>query len=245
MSDEAAFGAFPFDSAWAACQDWFDLGLRLGLRRGEWAQEDGTLLSSPDKDVYGDPKAFCLGDFRFECTSAKNRKRLRGAQVLLFALGDLKKCWVKFRTQKNGENGEEKLLTGKALQAIYRIIQRFVSLRSISDAATPLAIFKDPISGEAKFITTSTIEKTMRTVAMHTYGLHPIREKADLQRWSAHSLRVGACVILHTMGFSGYQIKFLLRWKSDTFMMYLRNVAILSNKQDEAMDELAALPDLI
>ena len=85
----------------------------------------------------------------------------------------------------------------------------------------------------------------MRTLAAHMCGLDPVKDKADLQRWSAHSLRVGACVSLHTMGFSGPQIKFLLRWKSDTFMMYLRNVAMLSNKQDEALDKLAAMPDLI
>ena len=37
MSDTAAFGQHNFHSSWAACQDWFDLGLRLGLRKGEWA----------------------------------------------------------------------------------------------------------------------------------------------------------------------------------------------------------------
>ena len=75
-------------------------------------------------------------------------------------------------------------------------------------------------------------------------GLILVKDKAVLQLWSAHSLRVGACVILHTMGFTGTQIKFLLRWKSDTFMMYLRNVALLSDQQDEAIDKAAALPDL-
>ncbi len=245
MSDESVFGTHDSDSAWSACQDWFDLGLRLGLRKSEWAQDGGISLSSPAKDIYGDAKAFCLNDFRFECKAALNRKRTRGAQVLQYALGDLSKCWVKFRTQKNGENGEEKLLTGQALRAVYRIIQRFVALRGHNDTTTPLAIYKDPMTSEVKYITAPIIESTMRTIAAHTYGLDPVKNKADLQLWSSHSLRVGACVALHAMGFSGYQIKFLLRWKSDTFVMYLRNVAVLSNKQDEAIDKLAAMPNLI
>ena len=161
------------------------------------------------------------------------------------ALGDLSKCWVKFRTQKNGENGEEKLLAGQALRAVCRIIQRFVALRGHNDATTPLAIYKDPTTSEVKCITAPVVESTMRTIAAHTCGLDPVKNKADLQLWSSHSLRVGACVALHTMGFSGCQIKFLLRWKSDTFVMYLRNVAVLSNKQDEAVDKLAAMPNLI
>ena len=42
-------------------------GFRLGLRKSEWAQDDGISLSSPAKDICGDAKAFCLNDFRFEC----------------------------------------------------------------------------------------------------------------------------------------------------------------------------------
>ena len=139
MSDTASFGQHDFNSSWAACHDWFDLGLRLGLRKGEWAQDDGVALSNPAKDIYGDAKAFCLNDFRFQL---KNRKRVTGAQILDYPVTDIRKCWVKFRTQKNGENGEQKLLTKKALRAIYRIIQRFVALRGPGDTTTPLAVFQ-------------------------------------------------------------------------------------------------------
>jgi len=241
MSDTATFGQHAPDSSWAACQDWFHLGLRLGLRLSEWAQNDGASLSSPARDIYDDAKAFCLNDFRFEL---KNRRRLTGAAVLEVPVEDLRKCWVKFRTQKNGENGEEKILTKQALAIVYRIIQRFVALRGSADTTTPLAIFKDPATGQAQFITASIIESTMRTLAAHVYQLDPVKDRAALQLWSAHSLRVGACVILHTMGFTGSQIKFLLRWKSDAFLTYLRNVALMSDRQDEAIDRAAAMPDL-
>lgn len=243
MDDTKVFGVHGFFSEWAVCRDFFELGLRLGLRLTEWAQDTKPAdISSYLLNLYGDARAFCVNDFRFETT---HRRRVRGAAALDYDVQDLRKCWVKFRTQKNGENGEEKLVTGAAVAVVYRIIKRFVQLCSASDTTTPVAIFKDDKTSELRFVTASIIEKTMRQVAAHVYNLDPIKNKEDLQRWSAHSLRVGACVILHTMGFTATQIKFLLRWKSDTFMMYLRNIAILSNQQDSAIDKLAAMPELI
>jgi hypothetical protein len=49
-----------------------------------------------------------------------------------------------------------------------------------------------------------------------------------LQRFSSHSLRVGACVILHANGKNEVFIKQRLRWRSDSFMNYLRDVPILA-----------------
>ena len=43
----------------------------------------------------------------------------------------------------------------------------------------------------------------------------------QLHLWSAHSLRVGACVILHAAGFTEPQIQFLLRWCSTSFLELL------------------------
>jgi hypothetical protein len=46
----------------------------------------------------------------------------------------------------------------------------------------------------------------MRHTAAHVYNLDaPARDKLVLQHWSAHSIRVGACVILHAMGCSESQ----------------------------------------
>jgi hypothetical protein len=58
-------------------------------------------------------------------------------------------------------------------------------------------------------------------------------------------LRVGACVILHAMGFTDVQIMWLLRWNSAAFMTYLRNVAVLSNRQNLAFSDVEAMPHVI
>jgi hypothetical protein len=87
----------------------------------------------------------------------------------------------------------------------------------------------------------------MRLVAANVYGLNPSKpeDKALLQKWSAHSLRVGACVIIHSRGMSHAQIKFLLRWRSDAFMVYLRNTAVLADSQNVLFNEADAMPNFL
>ena len=94
-------------------------------------------------------------------------------------------------------------------------------------------------------ITSDEIEAYMRALAVKTYNLDRVQDKAALQLWSAHSLRVGACVLLHAMGFAPQDIKWLLRWLSDAFMGYLRNIAILSDRQNRALAKAAAMPHYV
>jgi hypothetical protein len=58
-------------------------------------------------------------------------------------------------------------------------------------------------------------------------------------------VRVGACVILHAMGFTDVQIMWLLCWNSNAFMTYLHNVAVLSNRQSLAFSDVEAMPQVI
>ena len=83
----------------------------------------------------------------------------------------------------------------------------------------------------------------MRAIASEVYKLHPVRNKAALARWSCHSLRIGACVLLHVLGYSHIKIKWLLRWKSDCFMEYLRNLSVLADEQATALDLGAKMPN--
>lgn len=85
----------------------------------------------------------------------------------------------------------------------------------------------------------------MRSIAAHVYSLDPVKHKKELQLWSAHSFRVGACTLLHAMGYTGTEIKFLLRWRSDTFMDYLRNMTILSERHAETIDKASVMPNLV
>ena len=67
------------------------------------------------------------------------------------------------------------------------------------------------------------------------YKTYKIKQKCDLARFSCHSLRVGACVMLHIAGFSTDSIKFELRWRSDSFRDYLRNVVSIAAVKSTAL----------
>jgi hypothetical protein len=235
------------DSDLAALLDWFTIGLFAGLRKSEWAQDSGTtLVGSQQLNFRGETQAFCINDFRFELS---NGKRVQGYAVLSAPAETVTKLRITFRTQKNGENGEEKLFARNArpqgcccVRAAIRVVERFHRLRGSVDLTTPLAIFR-AADGQCCLITSDLVEREMRKLAAKVYHLDPVKDRTALQRWSCHSLRVGACVILHGKGFTESQIKFLLRWRSNAFTMYLRNLAVLSHAQNTAMNSVEEMPD--
>ena len=243
-----ADGGFGPDSAEAALVDWFEAGLFAGSRLTEYAQEKSKHDPAfPKLNLRNETAAFCMNDVR---SQLKGGKRIFGAAILDHPVASIQQLWIKWRMQKNGENGEEKMFTlpdsssaRSFIRPMYRILARFVRLRGAADLKTPLAVFKHPGTG-VRLLTSVDIERSMRRTAAAVYGLDPTdeTEKAMLQRWSSHSLRVGACVILHSMGFDPSQIQFILRWKSDAFMLYLRNNSVLCDKQTQAFDKLSAMP---
>jgi hypothetical protein len=65
--------------------------------------------------------------------------------------------------------------------------------------------------------------------------VYDIKDKKQLSKFTAHSIRVGACVNLYSQGESGENIKFRLRWRSDAFMMYLRNIIALAERHRDLL----------
>ena len=111
---------------------------------------------------------------------------------------------------------------------------------------TPLFCYFDKTSRDVKLVTTPDIETFMRGLASTVFGLSRTKQEdvVALKRWGSHSLRVGAACVLHAMGFQPLDIQWLLRWRSLAFMAYLRNLAILSNRQHQALDKAATMPFL-
>ena len=66
-------------------------------------------------------------------------------------------------------------------------------------------------------------------------SVYNIKSKEDLAKFSAHSIRVGACVLLHAQNLSAEDIKFRLRWRSDSFRMYLRNIIQFAEMRRDAI----------
>jgi hypothetical protein len=228
--------------------DWSEVGTFDGHRRSEWCQNSShSNPKKPQIDRFGNARAFLPNDIEMR---TRHHRRLVGAAILSLPMEDFAECHVSFRTQKNGDNGQVKMWTcaqtegGRSLVApMYRILKRFVALRGASDTVTPLALYQTDSVKKPKVLLMTDTEVTtaMRWLACKVYKLDPKKNKVELDRWTCHSYRVGACVLLHTQGFTGEQIKFLLRWKSDTFMYYLRNSSMLSDQQVRALDRVSGL----
>ncbi len=228
-------GAVPYahlDSLDGALRDWLGKGLYSGPRLSEWAQHDPqSLFGSHLSDEAGVPLAFTLADLEFR---GPRGKRLTLRQAFHMPEDQLDRGMVRFTHQKNGDHGKKRHFTKNigrpdrcCVRFLHRIFRRYVRL--VGWATThPLSVYR-ATDGTIKNIVANDISTVMRALACQVYNLDPVKDKEAVQRWSSHSLRVGACVILHTMGFTGPQIQFLLRWKSQAFMSYLRNLAILSD----------------
>jgi hypothetical protein len=159
------------------------------------------------------------------------------------------RVFVTWTHQKNGNHGERKLFVRNdttparcMLRAVLRILRRFVRLVG-ERRDIPVAVFQ-PSARPPVYLSESRITSVMRMLATTVYGVN-FSDPTMTDRWSSHSLRVGACLLLHSLGFTAPQIKFILRWKSDSFMEYLRNVALLSSRQNDAVSLLEHMPNVI
>ena len=82
------------------------------------------------------------------------------------------------------------------------------------------------------FLTRELITKNLRLAATTKHG---VTKKEHLQRFSPHSVRVGACILLNTVGKNSDFIKKRLRWRSDTYQDYLRNLPELALQHASAI----------
>jgi hypothetical protein len=80
--------------------------------------------------------------------------------------------------------------------------------------------------------------------------VHPDTTPDKLKQYSAHSLRVWACILLDKAGKLPDYIKKRLRWLGDSFRMYLGDTVIIQHQHvdvllaalREVMDLIVALP---
>ena len=214
----------PSTSLNSALTDWFTLGVYMGPRLSEFAQHSASLCKTGVKRNKDDtPTAFILSDFEFR---GQNNIRLPHT----FESSHAASLRVTWRFQKNNRNGEVITYTRNhdntalcPVLAALRIRQRAIQLGQLD--TLPIAIYlndKNTIS----YITDTHIESLLRNTAQSLYN---ITNPDELKRFSAHSLRVGACVILHMAGSKSLTIKKRLRWVSDTFMTYLRDLPQLGD----------------
>ena len=220
-----------------AMLNWEVTGIYGGFRLSEWAQKEGVeRCDQVKRTIDGSPMAFLITDLEFK---GENNRRLTRSAALHrpYLVQQVIVCW---RYQKNGNKNEKKTFvrvgggdsTLCAVTAWMNIAQRWADLKLPDDH--PLAVFTDSglSTGQVQFITATEINAALRGAAAIVYN---VTDPKDLARFSSHSIRVGACVALHAAGVSQQDIKFALRWKSDSFYNYLRNLPCQSARMASAV----------
>ena len=223
---------FAMDSLEECLCDWLILGMQTGFRLSEWCQDTSKMSATQDisRNVDRSPKAFIFSDFVF---SEKNNVRINNDYYQHIPKAEY--VTIKWRFQKNNDNGQFLVFSANPtklgrcpVRAALRIRAR--AQRYNISPQHPIAIYRHD-TGVPHLITNKHVENFLQKLAKSVYN---ITKKEDLQRFTSHSIRVGACVVLHENNCTAEFIKVRLRWRSDAFLMYLRNTIKLASLHNVA-----------
>jgi len=216
----------------------------IGPRVSEYAQTSPTKI---DYHVYPSGKkvikAFTANDFVFYDKSGHIIK----SQSLTAASADVvAKVKATWRIQKNRRNGQAITLSADVdhpkicpVRAALRLVLRARRCGQPDDL--PVACYKN--RGNLTYLTGKRIAALFREAVKKEF---PNTPKDELSRYSAHSLRVWACVLLDEAGMSPEFIMSRLRWMGNSFRMYLRDTEAIQNKHLDVLREASqAIIDLI
>ena len=213
------------------------LGRYLGPRLAEYGQK-----SQKRAEYHTYPsgtkvlKAWSRNDFLFLDKTGK-----RVTPDKLEYIDTIAKMTVTFKIQKNRRNGETKEILADTtniamcpVRAAFKIANRSIVLNQHADL--PVCVYKNTKS-ETIYLTGSTVSSYFRQMAKKA---HPSMDKSEQKRFSAHSLRVTAAVLLHEHGCDGDYIKIQLRWLGDSYRVYLRSTQTILKRHTDALSKSAA-----
>ena len=183
--------------------DWLIMGLQSGFRKSEWAQDLALLRKTKDvqRNVDGTAKVFIRKDLTFRGPGERRITRLTMTSLATAVL-----VGTTWRYQKNGDNGQEMTYVNDTenprhcyVSAANRIVKRAWALHIPEDM--PLGVYctyrthkRSRVVKDAVHFDDSSINKVLREAASEVYN---ITDPKELKKFTAHSSRVGACVILH------------------------------------------------
>lgn len=232
LQSKAAASSSP-DSADNVFFNLLALGRYIGPRLSEYAQ---TTQSTYDLHTYPSGrkvvKAFTSLDFVFydenkiciEDMSNLGRDRAISMQV----------TW---RVQKNRQNGQRITLAADTKDPLLcpvrnsmLLVERARRLGQRSDL--PVCIYTKAKKKNFIYLTGTKVAALLRNAVSN---LRPNTPKEELTKYSAHSLRVWACVLLDEQKKPPEFIKKRLRWMGDSFRMYLRDTDTISRQHLDAL----------
>jgi hypothetical protein len=193
------------NSAVSVTLDWLALGRILGFRVAEYAQ---TTQSQVDEYEYASGKKVIKAFIPSNWSFYNEKGRLITKHSLENTHVKPKKLKVTFRIQKNRENGQSITLAANdknhhicPVRAAYRIYLRAKCLGQSDDQ--PLGVFVNH-QGIVRYLTANKIAEVFQSVAK---TCHPDLTRDENMRFSSHSIRVWAVVLLDEAGMNPDFIK--------------------------------------
>jgi hypothetical protein len=98
---------------------------------------------------------------------------------------------------------------------------------------SPAAVYCDPTTGKRRLVTALQVAIFLHHIAHKVFNI-PTEHK-DLLAWFCHSIHVTATNLLHRARFFDSYIKNRLRWRSDTFLIYLHNTFYTADQHTKAI----------
>ena len=119
------------------------------------------------------------------------------------------------------------------------VAERFIELCGDNVYDRPLAVYLNE-RGRVCNICDDDASNYIRQAAKEVYE---ITDEAELnKRFTCHSLRVGACNALVSQGYAPDEIQKLLRWRSESWKDYVRDLTVLQKKHNEAINNCKNIP---
>ena len=204
----------------------------LGPRLSEYGQ---TTANKVDYHTYPSgrqvAKAFSADDFVFLDQAGNKILELSEATASV-----AKKVRVTWKIQKNRQNGQAITVSSEdekplicPVRAALRMVLR---ARRLGQPDTMPVCCHSNTKKQRVYITGARIAVLLRAAAIK---VHPNLSAQELKRYSAHSLRVWACVLLDEAGASPQFIKSRLRWLGNSFRMYLRDTSVIQDKHRDIL----------
>lgn len=215
----------------------------MGMRAAEYLQKTQTKVDT-HKYASGTEviKAWTRRDVTFY--DKKGRKILQFDENTRKTVA---RARIKWRIQKNRRNGQSVTIIRDysndeicPVLAAFDIYNHSMKIGQRDDM--PMVAMKTE-NGQVKYLTGNRVKTLLRKVARE---VHPDLTQEELNKFSAHSFRVWACVLLSEAGASPDLIKSRLRWMGDSYRSYLRDTHGINEMHRDALEKAnAAIMDLL
>lgn len=150
--------------------------------------------------------------------------------------GRIDKVVITWRVQKNRQNGQKITVVRDRdhpdLCPVLAALDIFEHSKRIGTKDDEPMFALSDAKGQRRYWTAGKVAAALQQVAKKA---HPDMPKEEVKKYTCHSFRVWACVLLSEAGKSPDFIKDRLRWMGDSYRTYLRDTAVINQQHNDAL----------